>query len=107
MMAQPLSITPRMIVLATMKFVSFMKIRREISGLALKVLVYIATMENPLPITVKSKVSMLGQYKQSLKIKKVDFGLAAEVDFINTMVNPFLMLQRMGLGNNRLKKTNA
>ena len=30
--------------------------KMEIFGLVLKVVVYIATMENPLPITVKSKV---------------------------------------------------
>ena len=52
---------------------------------------------------------MLGQYKQFLKIKKVNFGLAAEVDFIDTMVNPYLpdrqafsTLQKMDLGNNIL-----
>jgi hypothetical protein len=43
---------------------------------------------------------MLGPYKQFLKIKMVDLGLVAEVDFIAMMVNPFLMLRRMDLENN-------
>jgi hypothetical protein len=106
-MARPSPITPRMIVWATMKFVLFMKIKREIPGLAQKVLGYIALMENLLQIKVRSKVSLLGQYKQFLKIKKVDFGLVVLVDFIDAVVSPFLMLQRMVLGNSIIKKTNA
>lgn len=50
---------------------------------------------------------MLRPYKPFLKIMRVDFGLVAEVDFMDTMENPFLMLQRMDLGNNNiLGKTN-
>ena len=49
---------------------------------------------------------MLWQYKQFLKIRKVDFGLAAEVDFIATMVNPLLMSQRMDLGINKINNEN-
>jgi hypothetical protein len=46
-MEKPLPISLQKIVLVTMKSVLFMKIIKVISGLALKVLVYIATMENP------------------------------------------------------------
>jgi hypothetical protein len=50
----------------------------------------------------KNKSLVLEPYKQYLKIKKVDFGLVVEVDFIDSMVNSFLMLLGIGLGNNRM-----
>ena len=68
---------------------------------------YTYTMDNSLTIKVKSKVSVLGQYKRFMKIKKVDSGLAAAADFIDMMVNPFLMLQKMDLLRKILTSTSS
>ena len=52
---------------------------------------YIATMENRLPITVKRKALEFVQYRLFMKIEKGEFGLEEEEGFIALREEPFLM----------------
>ena len=67
--------------------------------LALKVTEYIATMENPLPISLKSKVLGVRAVQAIFEDKEGRLWVGGGVDFIDMMVIPFLILQRMDHGN--------
>ena len=84
-----------------------MKIELETFGSPLKVLVCTATMENPLPISIKRMVLPVMLYSASLKIKKDGFGLVVGWDSFAMMGNPFSMLQRMDLGSDANKIPNS